>query len=131
MGESRISTINQLALVEIDLMAEKLPLEISCQAVKTKLDSGDDFVLLDCREPDEYATVSIAGAELFPMSQLMARAAELEPYRDRDVVVHCHHGGRSMQVTRWLRQQGFQKTQSMTGGIDAWAEEIDPSLPRY
>jgi len=112
-------------------MAEKLPLEISCQTVKTKLDAGDDFVLIDCREPDEYETVSIAGAELFPMSQLMARAAELEPYRDREVVVHCHHGGRSMQVTRWLRQQGFQKTQSMTGGIDAWAEQIDHSLPRY
>ena len=112
-------------------MAEKLPLETSCQTVKAKLDACDHFVLLDCREEDEYATVCIAGAKLFPMSQLMAKAAELEPFRDCEVVVHCHHGGRSMQVTRWLRQQGFAKAQSMAGGIDAWAVEIDPSLPRY
>jgi len=112
-------------------MAEKLPLEISCQAVKAKLDAGDDFVLLDCREEDEYGTVHISQAKLFPMSQLMAKAAELDPYRECEVVVHCHHGGRSMQVTRWLRQQGFAKAQSMAGGIDAWAAEIDPSLPRY
>ena len=112
-------------------MAQKLPLEISCQSVKAKLDAREDFVLIDCREEDEYATVHIAEAQLFPMSQLMARAAELDPYRDREVVVHCHHGGRSMQVTRWLRQQGFEKAQSMAGGIDAWAAEIDASLPRY
>jgi rhodanese-related sulfurtransferase len=55
----------------------------------------------------------------------------LDPYRECEVVVHCHHGGRSMQVTRWLRQQGFAKAQSMAGGIDAWAAEIDTSLPRY
>ena len=112
-------------------MAEKLPLEISCQKVKAKLDANEEFVLIDCREEDEYATVNIAAAKLFPMSQLMAKAAELEPYRDSEVVVHCHHGGRSMQVTRWLRQQGFNKAQSMAGGIDAWAAEIDASLPRY
>ncbi len=112
-------------------MAEKLPLETTCQAVKARLDAGDDFVLLDCRERDEYEVAHIAAAELFPMSELMARAAELEPYRGRDIVVHCHRGGRSMQVTRWLRQQGFDRAQSMAGGIDAWAEQIEPSVARY
>jgi rhodanese-related sulfurtransferase len=112
-------------------MAEKLPLEITCQAVKARLDSGDDFVLLDCREADEYEIARIPGAQLLPMSELMARAAELDAHRGKDIVVHCHHGGRSMQVTRWLRQQGFDRAQSMAGGIDAWAETIDPSLARY
>jgi len=61
----------------------------------------------------------------------MVRAAELEPYRAREIVVHCHHGGRSMQVTQWLRQQGYSRVQSMAGGIDRWACEIEPNLPRY
>ncbi|HVX63633.1 MAG TPA: rhodanese-like domain-containing protein [Pirellulales bacterium] len=112
-------------------MAEKLPLETTCHAVKARLDAGDDFVLLDCRETDEYEIVCIESAQLLPMSELMARASELEPHRDRDIVVHCHHGGRSMQVTRWLRQQGYVRAQSMAGGIDAWAVEINPELPRY
>ena len=111
-------------------MDEALPLEISCRDAKARLD-GDDLTLLDCREPDEHAVVSILGATLLPMSQLTGRVAELEPLRAKPLVVHCHHGGRSMRVVEWLRQQGFPKAQSMAGGIDQWAIEIDPSLPRY
>lgn len=109
----------------------QIPLEIDCRSVKTLLDEGRDFLLLDCREPDEFKTVNIAGASLLPMTELMARVDELEPYRDKSIVVHCHHGGRSLRVTNWLRQQGFASVQSMAGGIDQWAQEIDPSLPRY
>lgn len=108
-----------------------LPLEIDCAAVKQLLDRQADVVLLDCREADEHALVNIAAAELFPMSQLMNRVGELEPHRNRHVVVHCHHGGRSMKVTQWLRGQGFAQVQSMAGGIDQWAAEIDTKLPRY
>lgn len=108
-----------------------LPMEIDCRAVKSLLDAGDDFVLLDCRESDEHATAHIAGARLLPMSEIMARAAELEPWRQSHIVVHCHHGGRSLRVTTWLRQNGYERTQSMAGGIDRWSEEIDPSIPRY
>jgi len=108
------------------------PLEIDCRTVADKLKQPDEgFVLLDCREQDEYDLVRIAGAQLLPMSQLAARAAELEPYRDKQLVVHCHHGGRSLQVAAWLRKQGYAKAQSMAGGIDQWSTEIDPSLPRY
>lgn len=107
-----------------------LPMEVSCSDVKRMLDSGEDFLLLDCREDEEYATVHIAEALLLPMSQLQDRAGELEPERHRKVVVHCHHGGRSLMVAGWLRERGFQ-SQSMAGGIDQWAAEIDPSLARY
>ena len=111
--------------------ADPLPLEIDPAAVKRLLDSSEDMLLLDCRESDEHATVHIREATLLPMSELANRAGELAVHRDRHIVVHCHHGGRSLRVTKWLREQGFDKVQSMAGGIDQWAVEIDPSLPRY
>jgi rhodanese-related sulfurtransferase len=111
--------------------SSNLPLETDCKSVKAKLDAGSDFLLLDCREADEFETVNIAAAKLLPMSELMTRVGELEPYKTTEIVVHCHHGGRSLKVTNWLRQQGFAKVQSLAGGIDQWAVDIDPSLPRY
>lgn len=109
----------------------ELPFEISCQSVKAKLDSGDDFLLLDCRETDEHAVARIAAARLLPMSEIQARQDELTPDREREIVVYCHHGGRSLQVARWLRQQGFAQARSMAGGIDRWSIEIDAAVPRY
>lgn len=113
------------------MSASATPFEIDCRAVKQKLDAGDDLLLVDCREPDEHALVHLGPAMLLPMSELMVRVGELEPHRGREIVVHCHHGGRSLRVVHWLRQQGFDKAQSMSGGIDRWALDIDPSLPRY
>ena len=107
------------------------PLEIDCRTVKQRLDSGAPFLLLDCREQDEYSRVNIAGARLLPMSEIADRVAELEEFKTTAVVVHCHHGGRSLRVARWLRDQGFAHAQSLAGGIDEWAQQIDPSLPRY
>ncbi|MEX0678246.1 MAG: rhodanese-like domain-containing protein [Pirellulales bacterium] len=108
-----------------------LPIEIDCRSVHEKLRAGGDFVLLDCREPDEYAVASIPGSRLVPMSRLAASLEELAPYRDAEIAVHCHHGGRSLKVATWLREHGFAKAQSMAGGIDGWAQEIDPQVPRY
>ena len=108
-----------------------VPIEVTCVQVKARLDAGDKFVFLDCREPDEHRTVSIAPATLLPMSEIQNRVGELESQREADIVIHCHHGGRSLRVANWLRQQGFANAQSMSGGIDQWALEIDPSLPRY
>lgn len=107
------------------------PLEIDHRSVHGKLQRSEEFLLLDCRERDEHALVNLPQATLLPMSEIQQRVGELDGYREREIVVHCHHGGRSLQVTMWLRQQGFADVKSMAGGIDAWAVDIDPSLPRY
>jgi rhodanese-related sulfurtransferase len=112
-------------------MPDTLPIEIDCPAVKSLLDDSADFVLLDCREPDEVAVAAISAARLVPMSELRERLAELEHDRERRVIVFCHHGGRSLRVAAFLRQHGFSRAQSMAGGIDEWSLTIDPAVPRY
>ncbi len=106
-------------------------MEISPAAVKEKLDRGDEFLLLDCREEDEHQLVRLTHAQLLPMSVIQEQVGDLESYRTTDIVVHCHHGGRSMQVALWLTGLGFENVKSMAGGIDRWAVELDPTLPRY
>jgi len=106
-------------------------IEISCEAVKRQLDQQAEFLLLDCRETEEYELVSIPGARLLPLSELPAQYQQLDTHRDRPIVVYCHHGMRSARATAWLREQGFAQVQSMTGGIDQWSLEIDPTLTRY
>jgi rhodanese-related sulfurtransferase len=107
------------------------PLEISVHDVRQLADADEDFLLLDCREPEEHAIASIQGARLLPMSEISERVGELAGNENRRVVVHCHLGGRSLRVAMWLRQQGFSRAQSMAGGIDQWAAEIEPGMPRY
>src|SRR5215469_18146041 len=87
-------------------------------------------LLLDVREPWEYATASLPGSVLMPMGDVPSRAhQELDP--DQPIVVLCHHGARSLSVTMWLREQGFEHVQSLAGGIDNWSRAIDPTVPRY
>lgn len=109
----------------------ELPLETDVTSVDALRKSAEDFVLLDVRENEEYAIAKIEGSVLLPMSELVDRIDELEPHRDQLIVVHCHHGGRSMQVTQYLRGQGFAKVQNMAGGIDAWSQLIDDTVSRY
>jgi rhodanese-related sulfurtransferase len=86
--------------------------------------------LIDVREPWEFATAKIDGSVLIPMGDVPARAhQELDP--DERLVVVCHHGSRSLNVTVWLRNQGFENAQSLRGGIEAWSAEVDPKVPRY
>ncbi len=104
--------------------------EITPEDVKEKLDSTESCTLLDVREPWEFETASIAGSKLMPMGEVPSRAhQELDP--EDHIVVMCHHGVRSMNVTVWLRQQGFERAQSMRGGIDAWSRRIDQKVPLY
>ncbi|HKF05476.1 MAG TPA: rhodanese-like domain-containing protein [Candidatus Sulfotelmatobacter sp.] len=104
--------------------------EVSVEDVKGKMDAGESFTLLDVREPWEFETARIAGAKLMPMGDVPSRAhQELDP--DGHIVVMCHHGVRSMNVTVWLRQQGFENAQSMRGGIDAWSARVDAKVPKY
>lgn len=104
--------------------------EISAGQVKALQKRGDPFTLLDVREPWEYETARLEGAKHIPMGDIPTRAPlELDP--DEQIVVICHHGVRSLTVTNWLRQQGFEKVQSMRGGIDGWARTVDPKVPLY
>lgn len=113
------------------MSAQEVPLEIDCPSVKSKLDAGDQFLFIDCRETSEYDAVKIEGATLLPMSEMAERVGELEEHRESEIIIHCHHGGRSLRVANWLRQQGFSTAQSMAGGIDVWAVEIEPGMLRY
>jgi rhodanese-related sulfurtransferase len=104
--------------------------EITPEEVKIKLDQREEFTLIDVREPWELEVAYIAGAKLVPMGDIPSRAhQEFDP--DDHIVVVCHHGVRSMNVTAWLRQQGFEKAQSMRGGIDAWSRQVDANVPTY
>ena len=108
-----------------------LPIDIDVASVKQMLDGGEKFTLLDCREPAEVATAKITGSTHIPMREIPSRLAELGGDEAARVVVHCHHGGRSLRVTQFLRQQGFTQVQNMSGGIDAWSQVVDSSVPRY
>jgi rhodanese-related sulfurtransferase len=107
-----------------------LDFEIAPQEVKALLDKDASFTLLDVREPWEFELSKIDGAKLIPMGDVPSRAhQELDP--DDHIVVVCHHGVRSMSVANWLRQQGFDNSQSLRGGIEAWSREVDPRVPSY
>ena len=104
--------------------------EISVAEFKALREGGSEFTLLDVREGWEFQAAQIAGSKHMPMGEVPSRCQqELDP--EAHIVVLCHHGVRSMNVTAWLRQQGFEKVQSLRGGIDRWSREIDPQVPLY
>ena len=104
--------------------------EIHPAEVKARLDQRlPDFVLLDCREPEEIAIARIDGALQIPMGDIPTRLQSLDP--SKEYVVFCHHGVRSAHVVAFLRKQEFERVRNMTGGIDAWSREVDPNVPRY
>jgi rhodanese-related sulfurtransferase len=86
-------------------------------------------VLLDVREDWEFQTCQLAGSLHIPMGEIPQRLGELD--RNAEVVVICHHGGRSMQVGMFLEQQGFSAVNNLAGGVDAWAKTVDPTMPVY
>jgi rhodanese-related sulfurtransferase len=104
--------------------------EITVEDLKQKLDSGADLTVLDVREPWEFDAAHIEGSKLIPMDQIPARISqELDP--EDHIVVICHHGVRSANVAAWMQQQGFERVQSLRGGIDRWSRAIDPKVPLY
>ena len=115
-------------------MSDSPAIELSAADAATALrrtPPSDALLLLDCRTPEEHATAKIAGSQLLPMQELPERVAEIAAWRDKPIIVHCHHGMRSLRVAKWLREQGFMLAQSMQGGIDAWSTDVDPTVPRY
>ncbi|HZO09096.1 MAG TPA: molybdopterin-synthase adenylyltransferase MoeB [Myxococcota bacterium] len=105
--------------------------EVSAAEVHAALQRGEDLLVLDVREPDEHAIASIAGARLVPLGTLAQRIGELEPWRDRRVVVTCHHGPRALRAAEALRAGGFRRVENLAGGIEAWSLTVDPRVARY
>jgi rhodanese-related sulfurtransferase len=106
-----------------------LPAEISVSDLKRMHDGGEPFLLLDVREDDEVATASLDFAKHVPMASVPGRLDELP--KNKPIVVMCHGGTRSGRVAKYLRENGFENVANLAGGIDDWAVEIDPSVPRY
>lgn len=107
------------------------PWEITPQDVLAMQRTGAEFFFMDCRTTDEQDTARIDGTTLIPMQDLDVHMDQLEPHRERLIVVHCRSGKRSMAVTALLRDRGFANVKSMAGGILRWSKEIDPSIPLY
>jgi adenylyltransferase/sulfurtransferase len=105
--------------------------EITPREVKSMLDQHNDFLFIDCRLPSEQAITRIDSAKLIPLQQLAQRIGELKGHEQDKIVVHCKSGGRSMQFTQILRQQGFKDVKSMAGGILLWNKDINPGGPQY
>ncbi len=105
--------------------------EISPQKLQEMQENNANFLLLDCREQQEYDTVHIKGCQLIPMSELRDRVEEIKSPPEQEIVVYCHHGVRSQRVAYFLSQIGYTDVKSLAGGIDRWSLEIDPSLQRY
>jgi rhodanese-related sulfurtransferase len=103
--------------------------EISVAELARMHDDGENFVLLDVREPDEIATAAISWATVIPMGDVPARVGELPA--DTPIAVLCHGGVRSARVTAYLNQNGFPEAMNVAGGIDAWSRSIDPEVPLY
>lgn len=112
-------------------MESNLPYRnLSTAQVKQMLERGAHFRLIDVREPDEHALARIEGAELLPLSRAQEWIETLP--QDEDIVLFCHHGGRSQQVASFLAtQRGYTRLANMLGGIEDWSRRIDPSVPRY
>jgi adenylyltransferase/sulfurtransferase len=108
--------------------ADEAP-EITVEELKRRRDAGETLILLDVREPQEYEIARIEGATLIPLGQLPERLSELK--NDVELVVQCHSGMRSARAVQFLRQHGYPHAVNLAGGIDAWSERIDPSVPQY
>ena len=97
--------------------------------LKSRLDKGDQVVLLDVREPWEFDLAKLNGSTLIPLATLPQSLDKLN--RETEIVAICHHGMRSADATNFLLQQGFSNVKNLVGGIDAWSAQVDQSVPRY
>jgi molybdopterin/thiamine biosynthesis adenylyltransferase/rhodanese-related sulfurtransferase/molybdopterin converting factor small subunit len=102
---------------------------ITAKELKEKIDRGDNFLLLDVREPHEYQIARIPGSKLIPLGELPKHLNELD--KDADIVAQCKSGGRSQRAVDLLKASGFKHERNMTGGITAWSNDVDPSVPKY
>ena len=108
-------------------MSSPIP-QVSVRELKSRREAGDSFLLIDVREPWEAQTASIGG-KLIPQGELPNRLSELDPAQE--IIVHCRSGVRSQRAAEFLQQNGYSRVSNLAGGILAWSDEIDPSVPKY
>lgn len=106
-----------------------IPPQLTPTELQRLVGAGHVLILLDVREPEEVALVRLPGSVHIPMGEIPGRLHELDP--DTDIVVYCHHGIRSASVAAFLAQRDFANVANLSGGIDAWALSVDPTMPRY
>jgi adenylyltransferase/sulfurtransferase len=102
--------------------------QLSVKELKRRMDAGENLFILDVREPFEYQIANIGG-KLIPQNEVPQRLAEID--RDREVIVQCKSGGRSQRIAEFLKQSGYPKVANLAGGILAWSDEVDPTVPKY
>lgn len=112
---------------------EEVPIEVSVAEVQAILEAPGprSHRIIDCREEDEWRICHIRGAELMPLTRFAEETITKLTDHAEPIIVYCHHGMRSLRAASWLRQRGYHQTQSMRGGIDAWASQVDPGMARY
>lgn len=104
--------------------------EITVTELKELFDEGQDVLLIDVRQPDEYAFAKIKGSKLIPLGEILKRMDELDD--SREAIIHCKMGGRSARAIEALRQAGYKGVlRNLKGGITAWSNEVDPKIPKY
>jgi adenylyltransferase/sulfurtransferase len=115
---------------KVDQATNQQMQEMTATELKQKLDQGEDIQIIDVREPQEYATARIPNSIHIPLGQVVGRMSEIDP--QRETVVHCKMGGRSAKAIQALQQAGFTgRLINLKGGITAWSNEVDPSVPKY
>jgi len=111
-------------------VVETQPEEITATELRRRLDRGDDIQIIDVREPNEYEIARIPGTKLIPLGQVVSRMGEIDP--SRETVCHCKAGVRSAKAIAALKSAGFPgRLTNLKGGITAWSNEVDPSVPKY
>ena len=113
-------------------MSEVHQPECTPAELSDKLSRSGDLLVLDVRTPEEVYLAALDGPVVYmPLHVLPDHLEELAPYRDREIVVVCHHGLRSASAVRYLAEHGFARAYNLSGGIDAWSRDVDPDVPRY
>jgi rhodanese-related sulfurtransferase len=105
--------------------------QLGCLELAEWIKGNKPFTLLDVRQPVENETAALPNSQLIPLDELVMRVGEIEQAPGVPLVVYCHHGVRSLHAGSWLAANGFDPVYSLSGGIDAWSQMIDPGVPRY
>jgi adenylyltransferase/sulfurtransferase len=104
--------------------------DITVQELKQRLDAGEEIILIDVREPHEREICHIGGT-LIPLGTIPEKLSELSEHKDKEIIVYCRTGGRSGKAVAFLKEQGFVNVRNLVGGVHAWSDQIDNSMPKY